>query len=135
MYFGIFLLFFNVVALYRFCYTFFMARGLIGSAIVGIILGFVASKMLFLQWATLLPWGVAGLIIGLFGKTKKEAALLGAVYGFCLGFVFMLSGYQGKDPVITKVPPFIILGIVSSVFGSILSLLASLFKKGKAGSA
>lgn len=108
-----------------------MTRQMVGAAIVGIILGFVASKMLFLQWATLLPWGVAGLIIGLFGKTKKESAVLGAVYGFCLGFVFMLGVYEGSAPIVTRIPFFAIIGLVSAICGSILSLLGSFFKKAK----
>lgn len=108
-----------------------MVKSIVGSAVIGIILGFVAAKMQFLQWATLLPWGIVGLVIGTFGKTKKESAILGAVYGFFLGFAFMFGVYQGSAPIVTRIPFFTIIGLVSALCGSILSLLGSLFKKMK----
>jgi hypothetical protein len=78
--------------------------------------------MLFLQAATLIPWAVAGLVIGAITRDRREAVLAGATYGFVLGFSFMVFGYDGTDPVVAKVPFFALLGIVSAGFAVTLSL-------------
>ena len=72
-----------------------MAR-IIAAIFLGVVLGFVGAHMLNLQWFTLVPWGFAGIALGL-GATRFKAILAGAVYGFILCFVFMLAGYSGAD--------------------------------------
>ena len=94
---------------------------LAGSAATGIVLGFLASRLLFLQAATLIPWAVAGLLIGALCGTSKAALAAGAVYGFALGFSFTAFGYTGADPILGKLPFFALLGAVSAVFGAVLS--------------
>jgi len=99
------------------------------AAITGIILGFVFAKLLFLQYLTLVPWGIAGFVIGYFCKKRNEALISGFIYGFFLGLVFMLAIYSGRDPVITKLPFFVILGIVSAILGVITGALGFFSKK------
>jgi hypothetical protein len=94
-----------------------------GGGAVGVVLGFLASRLLFLQWATLIPWAVAGLAVGAIGRDRREAVIAGAVYGFALGFTFMIFGYNGTDPVAAKLPFFAILGVVSAAFGVALGLV------------
>jgi hypothetical protein len=36
----------------------------LGGAALGVALGFLASRMLFLQAATLVPWAVAAILVG-----------------------------------------------------------------------
>ena len=100
------------------------------SIIVGLILAFIASHVLFVGSArTLIPWGIAGLILGWWGKNKKHSLLIGAIYGFVLSFSFMSFGYTGKVPYITRIPPFIILGLFGAVCGLILGIGGQLLKK------
>ena len=94
------------------------------AAALGILLGILASRMLFLQWATLIPWGVAAVAIGVLARDRTLALVAGAVYGFALGFSFMVAGYGGTDPVVAKAPFFAIIGLVSAGFGTVLSLAA-----------
>ena len=89
---------------------------------LGVVLGFLGSRLLFLQWATLIPWGVAALAVGGISKDRRQALVAGAGYGFALGFTFTAAGYGGADPLLGKVPFFAIFGLVSAAFGVALSL-------------
>jgi hypothetical protein len=92
------------------------------SAAAGLVLGFVATKLLFLGGLTLLPWAVAALLIGWLSRDAKLALVNGAIYGFVLSFVFMLAGYEG-DAVVDKMPFFVLLGIFGGVCGLIWAWL------------
>ncbi len=99
-----------------------MAKWLAGAAVLGVGLGFLASRTLFLQWASLIPWAVAGLVVGALSIDRRQALAIGAAYGFALGFSFIAFDYNGADPVFTRVPFFAIIGAVSACFGAALSL-------------
>jgi len=88
--------------------------------IAGLVLGFGASKMLSLGGWTLLPWGIAAMVIGWLSGGIKSAIINGALYGFVLSFVFLLAGYVGNE-LLDKVPAFVLLGIFGGVCGLILS--------------
>ena len=88
------------------------------AALVGIVLGIVASRFLCVGSAlSLIPWAIAGLLIGLWCLTYKQAVAAGALYGFLLAFSFMLAGYQGIDPVMSKLGFFAIFGVIGAVCG------------------
>ena len=96
------------------------------AALVGIALGIIASRYLFVGSAlSLFPWAIAGLLIGLWCPTYREAIAIGALYGFLLAFSFMLAGYQGTAPVLTRLPFFALLGLVGAVCGIGLGLIGS----------
>src|SRR5262245_25809024 len=94
---------------------------LIIAAAVGIVLGVIASKLLFVGSAlTLVPWGIAALIIGYFSAGRGEAVLNGVVYGFLLCFVFLVSGYTGSEPITSPMPFFALLGLFGAVRRAVL---------------
>jgi hypothetical protein len=101
-----------------------LAKHFVGAVGLGIVLGALGSRMLFLGWATLIAWAVAAVGIGIMSRAWREALIDGAAYGFALGFSFTALGYNGADPPITKLPFFAILGIVSAAFGAALTLVA-----------
>jgi hypothetical protein len=101
---------------------------LLTSIIVGIVLGFISSRLLFLQGLTLLPWGITSLLIGYFSKSQRMALINGLTFGFFLGFVFILAGYTGSEPVITRIPFFVLIGIVSAICGALLSYVSQLIR-------
>src|SRR5689334_5886957 len=95
-------------------------RGAI-TGVVGIVLGIVGAHYLFVGSAlSLIPWCIAGLAIGAFCVGRREALLVGTIYGFLLAFSFMLSGYEGSQPVMVVVPFFLILGLFGGVCGAAL---------------
>ena len=97
-----------------------MVRALI-AIVLGLILGITGPYYLFLGAYSLIPWGLAGVILGYFCRRKRDAAVNGALYGFVLSFVFMIAGYTGTAPLFGRLPFFAILG----VFGAICGLLAA----------
>jgi hypothetical protein len=90
---------------------------------LGVVLGFLGSRLLVLRWATLIPWGIAGLAVGAISRDRRQALVAGTLYGFALGFTFMAAGYTGADPLLGKVPFFAIIGVVCAPFGLALSLV------------
>jgi hypothetical protein len=104
-----------------------MARYITGM-VLGVALGFAGAKMLNLQWFTLIPWGIAGIALGL-GATRVKAIAAGAVYGFVLCFVFMLVGYSGAAPAITRLPFFAAIGLFGAVCGIALTWTGSMLKR------
>jgi len=89
---------------------------------MGVVLGFLGSRLLFLQWATLIPWGIGGLVVGAISQDRRQALVGGAAYGFVVGFTFTAASYGGADPLLSKVPFFAIFGLVSAAFGIALTL-------------
>jgi hypothetical protein len=94
-----------------------MAVRFAGGALIGLLLGFLGSHLLVLGWLTLIPWGLAALAVGAVCRGPREAGIAGAAYGFVLGFSFTAFGYQGADPIVSKLPFFAALGLFSAVFG------------------
>jgi len=97
------------------------------AVVAGLLLGWASAHALFLQWWTLVPWGIAGLALG-YRAGRREAAIAGALYGFVLCFVFTLAGYDGAASVVSRVPFFSILGLVGAVCGLVLALLGALLR-------
>ena len=110
----------------------FINMRVIIAALIGAVLGFVGSRILFVGSAlSLLPWGFFGLINGIFSRRKKEALMSGVVYGFILSFIFMVAGYNGSRSLLTVIPFFILLGIFGAVCGGVLGMVGFYSKKAK----
>lgn len=96
---------------------------LLVAVIVGAALGFAGARLLFVGSAlSLVPWGAAGLLLGLWSSSRRAALVNGAVYGFVLCMVFLLAGYSGAQPIFTPLPLFIALSLFGAVCGLILAL-------------
>lgn len=107
-----------------------MLKKLLAASLLGIALGIIASRYLLVGSAlSLIPWGVAGLLLGLWCPTYRTAASTGALYGFLLAFTFMLAGYQGSAPILSRLPFFAILGIVGAICGAALGLVGSFARR------
>lgn len=99
------------------------------SILLGSILGIVGARYLFVNsWLSLIPWGAAGFILGWTSSNKKTAVINGFIYGFFLTFIFMISGYNGAQPVITRIPPFAIIGIIGGTCGVIAAMAGEIAK-------
>jgi hypothetical protein len=96
---------------------------LIFSGLAGIVLGYVGGPVQILAL-----WAVIGIGIG-YSSAKMRAVLLnGVTFGFIVSFVFMLHGYKGADPIVTKLVPFAVLGVFGALCGIMLVLIGSLLK-------
>ena len=101
----------------------------------GTVLGFLGAHALFLGWWTLVPWGLAGLVLGYY-KTNRHTTnrsltiASGMVYGFVLVFVFMIGQYTGDVSLIRRLPFFGLLAIFGAVCGLVLTVVGSFAKRG-----
>ena len=96
-------------------------RSLFTSIVIGTVTGYVGGPVFVLT-----PWAVMGLIIGWFSAGKKAALVNGALYGFALGFAFMVAGYTGTAPIVTKLLPFAVLGLFGALYGTLWSIVGKL---------
>src|SRR5215467_5517972 len=98
----------------------------IAAAIVaGALLGALAAHALFLGWWTLVPWGLAGIVLGI-RISHRHAIVPGIVYGFVLVFVFLAAGYTGDRSLLSRLPFFALFGLFGSLCGMVLTLAGSL---------
>lgn len=98
--------------------------------VLGIILGILFAHLVFLGgFITLGTWGVAGLTIGWFGRSKKEALIDGAVFGFIISFAFLIADYNGTISIIRRLLPFAALSIVGLLGGLGLGIVGFFLKK------
>lgn len=95
---------------------------IVAAAAVGAVLGWLAALVPALGWWTLVPWGAAGALLGF---AMRKPALIGAIYGFCLSFAFMMASYTGTAPRISRVPGFALLGIAGAVAGVVVATIGS----------
>jgi hypothetical protein len=95
-------------------------KKVIVSIIVGALLGVIGARYLFVgSWLSLIPWGMAGLLIG-FWSQKREWVVNGLCFGFAVSFVFMLAGYSGSASLISRLPFFAVLGLFGGLCGLVL---------------
>jgi uncharacterized membrane protein YGL010W len=108
--------------------TFDLVRGTIIAICLGALLGIVSARYVLVGSAlSLVPWAVCGICIGYFND-RRGAMINGAVYGFVLSFAFMCAGYTGPQPIMLRVPFFLVLGLIGAVCGFALGNLGFLFR-------
>jgi hypothetical protein len=108
--------------------AFDQVRRTIVSICIGALLGIVGARYLLAGSAlSLVPWSIAGICIGCFND-RRGAMINGAVYGFVLAFAFMCAGYKGAQPLLMRVPFFLLLGAIGAVCGFALGNLGFLFR-------
>lgn len=85
------------------------------AAVLGTIIGWMGGPAL-----VLIVWIIAGLFVGSFAVSNKQSLLLGGVYGFFLLYFFMISGYAGSAPLVSRLLPFVLIGLGGAVGGVVL---------------
>ena len=107
-----------------------MIKKVIVAVAVGIVFGILSSRYVLVGSAlSLVPWGIAGVLLGLWCPLFQEAVPIGALYGFLVAFTFMAAGYQGSAPILTRLPFFAILGIVGAICGIVLGVIGSFVRR------
>jgi hypothetical protein len=106
-----------------------MTKKILASILAGSCLGVLGARYLFVgSWLSLVPWTIVGLGFGVWAQ-HKQWRILGALYGFFLFLVFTIAGYSGTASVSSRVPFFLIIGIVGSIFGFVTGWLGSVIRK------
>ena len=99
------------------------------SITLGIAIGVLTSRYLFVSSALgLIPWSLAGLALGIWAVSRRQACLLGALYGFFLLFSFMFGGYSGTASETSRIIPFAILGLGGAAGGTVLTSVGFLVR-------
>jgi hypothetical protein len=82
------------------------------------VAGGLVSQASFLagQWLNLVVWAVAGLLLGLFARGRRQIVGAGVVYGVALSVVFLLAGFHGTPD---KLPGFLLLTAALCVVGAL----------------
>jgi hypothetical protein len=97
--------------------------------VMGGALGVLGARYILVgSWLSLLPWTAAGLALGWWSAWMRPA-IVGLAFGFALAFLFMLSGYSGSAPVLSRLPGFFALGLVGAGCGLVLAILGSQVRK------
>src|SRR5690349_9145779 len=97
--------------------------GLLLALAGGAVVGLAGANATTLGFWTLLPWALGGFVTGY--VVRRRPALTGAVYGFALSFTFMISVYTGAASVTSKVPYFLLLGLVGAACGAVLAAIGA----------
>lgn len=95
---------------------------LVAALAAGALLGFLGARVVLVDSGlSLIPWAIAGLVLGACCRSGREALWAGAVFGFALAFTFMTTGYDGTAPLHTRLLPFALLGVVGAICGVVLA--------------
>lgn len=91
---------------------------------LGASLGVLGARYLLVGSAlSLIPWGISSIGIGWLSTTRYRAIRDAAVFGFTLAASFMVAGYQGAEPLLTRLPAFGLLGLIGALCAATLALL------------
>jgi hypothetical protein len=95
---------------------------LVAALAAGALLGFLGARVVLVgSGLSLIPWAIAGLVVGACCRSGREALAAGAVFGFGLAFTFMTTGYDGSAALHTRLLPFAVLGVVGAICGTALA--------------
>ncbi|MDX6278138.1 MAG: hypothetical protein QOJ72_2266 [Nocardioidaceae bacterium] len=90
----------------------------------GVVLGLVGARYVFVNSGlSLIPWGVASVLIGVVSTSRKHAIIDAGVFGFALAVSFMAFSYDGSNGVASVIVPFSLLGLVGAACAIVLALL------------
>lgn len=105
------------------------------AVIFGTVLGVVCAKYLLVGSAwVLVPWAIAAVGLGLWADNKKDALVMGLLYGFFLAYSFMIAGYSGSSTVYSRLVPFVVFGAIGALCGAALSVVSHvIYVKGARG--
>ena len=108
---------------------------LIASLVVGVVLGVLGGRFLFVgSWLSLIPWTIAGLLLG-YWAGRRHWASVGAAYGFALFYAFMVAGYTGAASLVSRLPFFALVGLVGALYGSVVAWLGARLHGAQGGDA
>jgi len=101
------------------------AEWILGAALLGVILGWLGARVVFVNSAlSLVPWGLGALAFGAAIRWRVLALAAAAVFGFTVSLGFLLFGYEGTYSTLSRIAPFSILGLFGAFCAACLALAA-----------
>lgn len=103
------------------------------AAVVGILLGMATARWVLVgSWTSLIPWTVAGVLVGLAAPDATSATRSGAFYGAGLVAAFVIGGRSGDftRQWLTFVPFTALLAVIGAGCGSIFGFVG---RRGRTG--
>ncbi len=98
-----------------------------GLVALGATLGLLGARYVLVgSGLSLVPWGLVAVLVGVLAHSRRAALAGAAAYGCALAFTFMVAGYDGGAPVLSRLPFFAILGLVGAACAALLALAGSL---------
>lgn len=99
----------------------------VSALLLGCLLGVLGARELFVGSAlSLIPWGLVALSVGAVAASARIAAAAGGLYGFALGFSFMVAGYNGTTSLLARLAPFAAFGAIGACCGASLATAAAM---------
>ena len=103
-----------------------MTQRLIVAIGLGLLLGLLCARVVLVDSAaSLVPWALVGLAVGV-GRRPRDAAAIGAAYGFSLSLAFMAFSYAGHAALVAVAGLDLALACFGGVCGAVLSTVGSL---------
>ena len=98
----------------------------VGLAVLGAALGVIGARFVFVgSGLSLIPWGLVAIVVGVLAPTRGAALADAAAYGFTLALTFMVAGYDGTATLVSRLPSFVILGLIGAGCAALLALIGS----------
>lgn len=83
--------------------------------VLGAALGLATARFVLVgSGLSLLLWGAVAAAIGCVSASMAGAVRDSAAFGFVLGTSFMVFGYDGAAPLVSRLPAFGLLGLVAA---------------------
>jgi hypothetical protein len=103
------------------------------SALVGLVVGLVSTYPFLLgPIPSLILWGVAGIVLGLFTEGKKTIIWSGVLYGVFLSVFFLFSRFGGTADRIASYALFVAgMSVVGVLGGIVVVLIGSKLRRKK----
>ena len=84
----------------------------------------ILSYLLFSSWYNIIPWMIAGVLVGFLILNRKQALINGALYGYFLFLSYVFIGYRGNQQT-SQVIHFILVTLLYSLIGAIAGIVGA----------
>ena len=101
------------------------AAVILGLVFVGVLLGLLAARFLFVGSSlSLLVWAAVAVGVGGAAPSLRAAIGSGAILGFTTVWSFIGFGYQGARPIVEEAIPFTLIAVLGAIGAAAVALLA-----------
>ena len=101
------------------------AAVILGLVFVGVMLGLLAARFLFVGSSlSLLVWAAVVVGVGVAAPSIRAALGGGAILGFTTVWSFIGFGYQGARPIVEEAIPFTLIAVLGAIGAAVVALLA-----------
>jgi hypothetical protein len=74
-------------------------------------------------------WAAVAILCGAIARSSRDAILAGLIFGFVVSLFFLAGGYNGAEPLVTRLPFFVVLALFGAGCGAVISGLVDLARR------